>query len=97
MRSDPNISARSEDSQLKSPSLKLNNPGITRAKSLEIVPEETASHKQTPPPPPPLPSEFGVMFKRPPDCYYSKKGSFKNNTSGPMKYGKYGVLDTQLA
>lgn len=94
--SDPDISVRSE---VNKASLRLNNPGITRAKSLDLVPEETGSQRLVrPPPPPPVPTEFGVIFKRPPDCYYPKKGSsVKNGTSGPMKYGKYGVLDSQRA
>ena len=96
--SDPNISARSELNQASKSSPRPNNPGLSRAKSLELVPENTSIQKPAPPPPAPtLSSEFGVMLKRPPDCYYPKKGPAKNILPGPVKYGKYGVLDSQLA
>lgn len=98
VHSDPVLSVRAEENHLSDDSARLKQPAITRARSLDSVPEETAAKRlSAPPPPPPLPPEFGVVFKRPPDCYYSKKGSVKNITPGPMKYGKYGVLDSQLA
>lgn len=98
MHSDPGLSVRTEGNHISDVSARLKQPAITRAKSLDSVPEETATQRLAPPPPPPpLPPEFGVVFKRPPDRYYSKKGSVRNITPGPMKYGKYGVLDTQLA
>lgn len=98
VHSEPDIVGRSESNLVNKASFRSNNQGITRAKSLDSVPEEAVSRGHVPPPPPPpLPPEFGVIFKRPPDCYYSKKGNVKNVTSGAMKYGKYGVLDTQLA
>ena len=98
VHSDPNIAARSGNNQVNKAALRSNHTGMTRAKSLDLVPEEAMLQRHVPaPPPPPLPPEFGVMFKRPPDCYYSKRGIVKNSTSGVMKYGKYGVLDTQLA
>ncbi|XP_073242213.1 uncharacterized protein [Porites lutea] len=98
VHSDPNISARSELSQASKSSPRPNNPGLSRAKSLELVPENTSIQKPAPPPPAPtLSSEFGVMLKRPPDFYYPKKGPAKNIFPGPVKYGKYGVLDSQLA
>lgn len=97
VHSDPNISARTENNQVNKTSLRMNNLGLSRAKSLDLVPEDASSQKHVLPPAPPLPSEFGVMFKRPPDCYYPKKGGTKNVVPGPMKYGKYGVLDTQVA
>ena len=52
---------------------------------------------QKPAPASTLSSEFDVMLKRPSDCYYPKKGNAKNISPGPVKYGKYGVLDSQLA
>lgn len=77
---------------------RIRPPVLSRARSLDSVPEETPSQRLAPPPPPPpLPPEFGVAFKRPPDCYYSKKADVRNITPGPKKYGKYGVLDSQLA
>lgn len=98
VHSDPGLSVRTEETHMNGCSARLKQPAITRAKSLDSVPEETAAKRLLPPPPPPpIPPEFGVVFKRPPDCYYSKKGSVKNITPGPMKYGKYGVLDSQLA
>lgn len=98
VHSDPGLSVRPEENHITDASSRLKQPVMTRAKSLDSVPEETTSQRLAPPPPPPpLPPEFGVVFKRPPDCYYSKKGSVRNITPGPMKYGKYGVLDTQLA
>ncbi|KAM7435877.1 hypothetical protein ABFA07_014262 [Porites harrisoni] len=98
VRSDPNISARSELNQASKSLPRPNNPGLSRAKSLELVPENTSIQKPAPPPPAPtLSSEFGVMLKRPSDCYYPKKGPVKNILPGPVKYGKYGVLDSQLA
>ena len=69
---------------------------MTRAKSVELVPEKTAS-KKPPPPPPPPPPQMGVMIRKPPDCCNSKKCNAHSIPRGPMKYGKYGVLDTQLA
>lgn len=95
VHSDPGLSVRSVDDHMGGTS-RLKHPVITRAKSLDSVPEEAASHRLVPPPPP-LPPEFGVVFKRPPDCYYSKKNSVRNITPSLMKYGKYGVLDTQVA
>lgn len=98
VHSDPVLSVRTEENHMSDVSARLKQPAITRARSLDSVPEETATKRLAPPPPPPpLPPEFGVVFKRPPDCYYSKKGSVRNITSGPLKYGKYGVLDSQLA
>ncbi|KAL9987720.1 hypothetical protein ACROYT_G002070 [Oculina patagonica] len=98
VHSDPGLSRRSEENHITDAPTRLKQPVMTRAKSLDSVPEETTSQRLAPPPPPPpLPPEFGVVFKRPPDCYYSKKGSVRTITPGPMKYGKYGVLDTQLA
>ena len=98
VHSDPNISARSELCQASKSSPRPNNPGLSRAKSLELVPENTSIQKPAPPPPAPtLSSEFGVILKRPSDCYYPKKGPAKNILPGPVKYGKYGVLDSQLA
>ena len=98
VHSDSNISARSELNQASKSSPRPNNPGLSRAESLELVPENTSIQKPAPPPPAPtLSSEFGVMLKRPPDCYYPKKGPAKNIFPGPVKYGKYGVLDSQLA
>ena len=99
MHSDPNISARSELNQASKSSPRPDNPGLSRAKSLELVPENTSIQKPAPPPPaaPTLSSEFGVMLKRPPDFYYPKKGPVRKILPGPVKYGKYGVLDSQLA
>lgn len=98
VHSDPVLSVRAEENHTSDVSARLKHPAITRARSLDSVPEETATKRlSTPPPPPPPPPEVGVVFKRPPDCYYSKKSSVRNITPGPMKYGKYGVLDSQLA
>lgn len=97
VHSDPNIAAMSDMAEVNKVPVKLKNPRITRARSLDLIPEEPDLHKYVSPPTPPLPSEIGVMFKRPPDCYYSKKGSVKNVASGAFKFGKYGVLDAQLA
>lgn len=97
MHSDPVLSTRSEDDHMGDKE-RLRHPVLSRARSLDLVPEETPSQRHAPPPPPPpLPPEFGVVFKRPPDCYYSKKTGARNITPGPMKYGKYGVLDSQYA
>lgn len=97
VHSDPVLSTRSGES-LVSETQRLRPPVLSRARSLDSVPEETPSQRiAPPPPPPPLPPEFGVAFKRPPDCSYSKKTSVRNITPGPKKYGKYGVLDSQLA
>lgn len=97
VHSDPGLSVRPEEDHVTEASPRLRQPVMTRARSLDSVPEETTSQRLAPPPPPPpLPPEVGVVFKRLPDCYY-KKGSVRNITQGPMKYGKYGVLDTQLA
>ena len=96
VRSDPNITARSVMNQGDTVSVKPKNPGIKRARSLDLIPEEPTLNRHVPAPSSPLPTEIGVMFKRPPDCYYSKKGIVKNVSTNPFKFGKYGVLDTQI-
>lgn len=97
VHSDPILSTRSGDSLVRETE-RLRHPVLLRARSLDSVPEETPSQRLAPPPtPPPLSPEFGVVFKRPPDCYYSKKTGVRNITPGPIKCGKYGVLDSQMA